>query len=704
VKRPRLSIGAKLALATTLVLVAVSTLLFRELTRRERQSLISAKATAASMVADLFAESLSAALDFDDADAITGELHHLEANPEVLCASVFARDGKVAGNLDRDCHGMETSAPGDGGEVTTLDDRVVVTRTVHGRNDVVVGHARVAFSLARENAAYASSRTRIFWLSLLLAIGTAGVLILVARTQIVSPLRRLAEGARRVGLGDFKTAITIKSQDEMADVASAFNRMSAEIGDRESRLKEATQNLRDLFDHMGQAIVAFDRKGNVRGEVSRQATKVFASDALEGKSVQSLLYGEDSVDVEAQAFQEWSGVAFDATTESWSELAELAPREVVIERKDGPIPLELEFRPVEKDGAIDRVMVLATDVSEKKRLEKAIDTAEEEHKRRMAAMRRLVAGGAQLFVTFLEQTEGRLEKSRQQVLDADSVKELAVEVFRHVHTAKGEARAFELRELEAVLEELETTLAEARRGEADGDAIALGLRRALDALGRGREDFVAVSPVGRTALDLTTVRRSDLDAVLALASEGAVRHAVERLASRPFGEATATVAERAPEWAERDRKLVELIVEGREVPIPPALAAVLGGVIAHLVRNAVAHGIESSNVRVENGKEPSGAIWLSATEGEDGPVIVVEDDGGGIDLEAVRARAEALGLDGDPTELVFHSGLSTRATSDGLAGRGVGLDAVRSYLRDAHYRVTVVSEPGRGTKFTMTPA
>lgn len=702
--RPRFSIGAKLALATTGVLLVVSSLLFRELTRREQEALVTSKATAAAMVADLFAASLAAPLDFEDADAVHSELKNLEANPEVRCAAVFQRSGELSARLDRGC---DATGPIAGAMTSIFSDRVEVTRVVEGRNGVV-GRARVVFSLARENAAYAASRTRILWLTLLLAGGTALVLTLIARTQIVKPLRRLAEAARRVGAGDFSSKVEVRSADEMRDLAGAFNRMSEEIGDRESRLKAVTQNLRDLFDHMGQAIVAFDRDGKVHGEVSREALRVFSAESLEGRPIHDLLYADD-VSVEAQTFTEWASMAFEADSASWNELAELAPHEVTVTHEGKALPLELEFRPVRKDDELNRVMMLATDVSEKRRLEKAIDTAEEEHKRRMAAMRRLVAGGAQLFVGFLEVTEDRLRRARARIEELATDDEL-FEAFRHVHTAKGESRAFELRELEAILEETESALSRLRRGAraetltTKGEVIdALG--RCLDALTRAREDFVAVSPVGRAALDLVTVRKSDLDAVLSLGRgrDRSLDDAVDRLASRPFGETTATVAERAPEWAARDGKMVEIVVEGREVPIPPRLATVLSGVLAHLVRNAIAHGVEPEPLRLERGKAPAGTVWISATLGDQGPIITVEDDGAGIDLEAVGERARELGVEGDPHELIFHPGLSTRDSSDGLAGRGVGLDAARVYLREAGYTIDLVTEEGRGTKFTVAP-
>jgi two-component system chemotaxis sensor kinase CheA len=736
-QRRGVSIGTKLTIATLAVLLLVSVLLYRELTRRERQSLLAAKETAAMMVADLFAASLSAPLDFADNEAVETELRHLEQNGEVECAAVFLKGATTpVARIERGCDATAPIEASQVGRGIFHEDRVEVARLVVGRGNVDVGRARIAFSLARENAAFAESRRQIFWLTFLLAAGTAAVLIVISRTQIVTPLRRLSEAARRVGGGDLATRVDVRSTDELGQLATAFNRMSEEIGDRERRLAAATQNLRDLFDHMGQAIVAFDREGTIRGAVSRQATKLFGgagdgTQSLEGRPIQKLLFGATAEnEVEAQAFVEWQANAFDVDLDAWTGFGELAPKETTLIRENGPsVPLELEFRPVAKDGKVDRVMVLATDVSEKRQLERAVVTAEEQHAKRMAAMRRLVAGGAQLFIRYIKVARERVTRFFER-LDEDALSlqplDLATveEIFRHVHTMKGEARAFDLLELEAAFEVLEDTLAALRRnGEALAErdvaddaasAIRAGLFRAEAAVDRARQDFVAASPIGNAALEQASVQRADLDAVLALAGDhdDELTHAIKRLAARPFGEALATIAERAPDWAARDGKRVELVVEGREVRIPPALSDVLGGVMTHLVRNAVAHGIETEAERTAAGKPSVGSIWASAQEGANGPVIVVEDDGAGIDLERVVLRARALGLvdessndalPADASELVFLPGLSTRDASDGLAGRGVGLDAVRAYVREAGYTVHFVTEKGNGTKFVIEP-
>jgi two-component system chemotaxis sensor kinase CheA len=720
-----LSLGGKLAALTVIVLALSSTLLYVELTARERVALVTAKRMAAAMVADLFAASLGAPLDFGDSDAINAALDDVKSNVDVVCTTIWAKgqDKPVAELRRGECDERPPPSEAELGGTRVLADRVEVARAIIGRAGGRVGTAVLVFSLARENATFATSRRRIFWLSAALAIGTALLLVALSRPLIVSPLAQLSTAARRIGRGDFGSQVNVKSRDEIGQLAAALNKMREAIADREQRLEAATQDLRDLFDHMGQAIVAFGPEGRVEGAVSRQAGKVFSRGELEGVSIRELLYGgADAHDVDAQAFDEWLSMAFEIPLDGWGDFAALAPREVTLRGDKRQVPLELEFRPVVKGGGIEKVMLLATDVSEKHKLKETVEAQEEEHARRMAAMRRLIAGGGQVFVTFIEGANDKI--ARCVALLGPAPRPLSTgeidELFRYVHTIKGEARAFDLRELEAETAKLEEDLDELRalaRGEGFATtgsvygSLSSRLRRASEAIERGCEVFVAASPIGRAALDQVTVQRSDVTALEKLTSGKGdeVARIVERLAARPFGESTASLIDMAPTWADKEGKRVQLDVEGREVLVPPALARVLGGVMTHLVRNAIAHGIEPPGVRTERRKSTLGTIRAVARQGENGPTITLEDDGRGLDFEGIAAKAAQLGIEvegkgrGSMAELVFVGGLSTLETAGALAGRGVGLDAVRGDLEGAGYAVDVASEPGKFTRFTLAP-
>lgn len=148
--------------------------------------------------------------------------------------------------------------------------------------------------------------------------------------------------------------------------------------------------------------------------------------------------------------------------------------------------------------------------------------------------------------------------------------------------------------------------------------------------------------------------------------------------------------------------------------IPAAALDKLMPVLEHILRNAVAHGIEAPSVRQAAGKSPSGNILIGtpATSLQEGGVvrISVRDDGAGIDLDRVQATATRRGLvpagrkltSEAIRELLFMPGFSTAASVSELAGRGVGLDVVRSVLSSLGGVVAVDSTQGRGTEFVLT--
>lgn len=724
-----LSLGTKLAFATVSVLAIASTFLFFELTQREWRALLAAKTQAASMVADLFAATVAAPVDFvaTDPESLQTELGHLQTNPDVRCAVVWAvPSGQALGRIDRGgCGDLRMPPDMALGKFAVFGDRVQVSRLVKSpTNGVPIGRTTLVFSLASENEAFASSRTRIFVLSFALAAVTAFVLIWITRRQIVSPLEMLTQASRHIGRGDFETRVEVRSRDEIGELARAFDKMRGEIADREHRLEAARQELRDLFDNMRQAIFAFGRDGRVIGAASKQAIRLFERPSLFGERVRDLLYGNaGDHDIDAQAFDEWASMAFEVRLDEWASFAQLAPREVTIRRGNEPVPLELEMRPVLKQGVIDCVMLLATDVSEKKKLEKTVQTQEEEHARRMAAMRRLIAGGGQVFVQFTEAARERIKRCIELVgpnprmLRTGEIDEL----FRHVHTIKGEARAFDLRELETETAKMEEELDELRalaRGEgfvttgSVHSALVSRLHRALAGIDKGAEVFVAASPLGRAALEQITVQRPDVQAVVEVSEKignPELTRAVSALAARPFGESLASLMDMAPTWGDREGKQVRLDVDGREVRVPAKLARVLPGVLTHLVRNAIAHGIEPPAGRIHAGKPTTGTVRVVAKADGQAPTILIEDDGRGLDYEGIRERATELGVDVSGrsrhslTELVFVAGLTTVPGAGSLAGRGVGLGAVRDDLARVGYRIDVASEPGKYTRFTMIP-
>jgi chemosensory pili system protein ChpA (sensor histidine kinase/response regulator) len=128
-----------------------------------------------------------------------------------------------------------------------------------------------------------------------------------------------------------------------------------------------------------------------------------------------------------------------------------------------------------------------------------------------------------------------------------------------------------------------------------------------------------------------------------------------------------------------------------------------------MLRNAVAHGIEAPETRAALGKPEAGAITLALKQEGNEVSITLSDDGAGLDLAGIRARARELGIlppgreasDAQSMQFIFTPGFSTAAELTEVSGRGVGMDVVRSEVTTLGGRVEVSSEAGRGTRFTL---
>lgn len=158
-------------------------------------------------------------------------------------------------------------------------------------------------------------------------------------------------------------------------------------------------------------------------------------------------------------------------------------------------------------------------------------------------------------------------------------------------------------------------------------------------------------------------------------------------------------------------KQVELVVEGAETLIDKMILESLNDPMTHLVNNALAHGIELPEERIRKGKPPTGKITVRAFHQGNQTVISVSDDGAGIDAERVKAKALDKGLitpaeaktlsRSEVYDLLFAPGFSTKEVADDLAGRGVGLDVVRTNLSSIRGVVNIDSTLGKGTTFSI---
>ncbi len=163
--------------------------------------------------------------------------------------------------------------------------------------------------------------------------------------------------------------------------------------------------------------------------------------------------------------------------------------------------------------------------------------------------------------------------------------------------------------------------------------------------------------------------------------------------------------------ARKNNKEIQLIISGQETEVDRTVVEEIGDPLVHLLRNAVDHGVESTEERMKQGKPSTGIVRLDAKHEGNNVVIDVQDDGKGLDRDKIIAKACERGLademsatslsDEEVFSFIFMPGFSTMDEVTDLSGRGVGMDVVKTSIENLNGSISIESEKGKGTKVTI---
>ncbi|MBI3157513.1 MAG: Hpt domain-containing protein [Burkholderiales bacterium] len=280
----------------------------------------------------------------------------------------------------------------------------------------------------------------------------------------------------------------------------------------------------------------------------------------------------------------------------------------------------------------------------------------------------------------LQDLTDNLERLRRQLRDLELQGE--TQMASRLEAAKAAAEAFDPLELDRF-----TRFQELTRMMAESVADVATVQRTLQRTLQSSEDELAAQARLTRALqdDLLRTRMVEFESL----AERLVR--VVRLAAAEAGKAARL--ELVGGGIEIDRGVLERMV----------------GPFEHLLRNAVAHGIEPAAARRAAGKPETGSITVTVVQEGNEVAVELRDDGAGLDLARIRARAVERGLlaadaradDETLSSMIFEPGFSTAEAVSGLAGRGIGMDVVRAEVQAMGGRILTRSEPGRGTAFRL---
>ncbi len=189
-----------------------------------------------------------------------------------------------------------------------------------------------------------------------------------------------------------------------------------------------------------------------------------------------------------------------------------------------------------------------------------------------------------------------------------------------------------------------------------------------------------------------------------------LQHMARQLRMVPMDATLQKLSRMARDLASKLNKKIKVDIHGGETEIDKNIVEMLGNPLAHMVRNALDHGLEPPDIRQATGKHETGTLTLTACHEGSNIVVRIADDGRGLNSAKILAKARERNLLGalqprtpeEIFELIWLPGFSTATTVTELSGRGVGMDVVRKEIEALHGQVQISSQPGKGTTFTLT--
>lgn len=186
---------------------------------------------------------------------------------------------------------------------------------------------------------------------------------------------------------------------------------------------------------------------------------------------------------------------------------------------------------------------------------------------------------------------------------------------------------------------------------------------------------------------------------------------VMKMRMQPIGKVFSKYPRLVRDLARETKKEIELQITGETTELDRSVIEEIGDPLVHLIRNSCDHGIESPDERQKKGKPRKGTVKLSAGQEGSNIIIQIEDDGKGLDIDAIKAKAIERKLavqadldrmsDKDIFRFIFEAGFSTAKVVSGISGRGVGMDVVRSNIEKLNGLIELDSTLGQGTTITI---
>ncbi|UOP04911.2 ATP-binding protein [Conchiformibius kuhniae] len=470
------------------------------------------------------------------------------------------------------------------------------------------------------------------------------------------------------------------------------------LRDSDVRVEAARKETDEIMNTVSTGLFLLDKDLNIGSQYSKELESLIGQNELAGRNLMEVLGNmisqEDLNTTHGFIGQLYNPRVKERLIGSLNPLTRQAMN--ITDRNGNPVEryLDFKFNRVYQDNDISRILVNVSDVTDAVLLERKIEEEREQNDLQLEMLSTILRADRQMIDDFIRNTH-KHNISINNTLKTPGERQVELRskiehIFREAHSLKGEAYALNLHGFTVIAENIENELKKLQAQSSLSGENFLGLAVHLEEL-----------------MNLTQT----------------IEDLVSRLGhGEPIGTPQTPAAGKArmtdyyarlvSDVAERNNKVVDFSYSGvGEVP-DEGLRTTIHEIAVQLLRNAVVHGIEAPAVRQSKRKLEAGHVRMELRETENSYVLRLEDDGNGIDYDAIRNKAVEMGKYSaeraaslstkELLMLMFSSGFSTVAKAIGDAGRGVGLDVIKDRVNALGGKINVSTSAGAYTRFTFT--
>jgi len=583
-------------------------------------------------------------------------------------------------------------------------------------------------AIAHMNASLGNTAQTLALVTGLAVVALTAIGIFLYR-QITRPISDMEAKMTEIATSqDFTHRVPVQRMDEIGRSLVAFNTMIEKIQESSALVKQKTADIQALLHYIPQGILTVTAGNRVHPEYSSYLETILETPDIAGRDLMELLFDNTSLGADTLAQVEAAlGACIGEDAMNFDFNAHLLVPEIEITMPDGPVKvLDVRWSPMtDETGTVARIMVCVRDITELR----ALAAAAQAQKQELAMIGEILAVNQEKFHAFLSGAEQFVAENHARIAqqpeptNAAERAEVLSQLFRNMHTIKGNARTYGLLHLTHVVHDAEQSYDTLRQDATQPwDTVRLleelaQVSASLQAYGSIHEHKLGRKGPGRRGdvEHFLMVRKEQVQHTLALLDilDGAdteerdaalrqVRNSLQSMGTLPLEDVLSGVLESLPSLAQELGKTAPLTrIASQGVAVRTQIADVLKNVFTHLYRNAMDHGIESPQQRAALGKPLAGQITLDVALSGDRLQLTLRDDGRGLALGRIRDKALALGLLDDGAEaspeqladMVFAPGFSTASSVTEVSGRGVGMEAVRGFIEREGGSIQLQLEP-----------